>query len=375
MAVPPSGVPAQGAAPADAAVAALTADSITASTATIGTLTTTLGGELGGTPATATVDALHGGSTHAATQTAAEATASAALSSHAAGADPHSVYPLISEALQSTGGGKEVVKTVSASGAALQIALADGNVHDITLTANCTLTIVGATNGVACWLTVILRQDVTGSRTATWPVSLAWPGGSPPVLKTASGAFDIITMFTLDGGTVWHGAPVPLTAGDHASVNHAGLPGVGGATFVGCVAQRTTNQTGIVTVTPTAILMNGTDVVDTNGFHDPAVNSSRITVPSGLAGWYRPTAFVPWDTDATGYRQVFFRKNGAGYLDVLQFAALTGGINTHQTIVGRPVSLAVGDYIEVFVEHNSGANRTVVGGTLPAVLSVEYLGT
>jgi hypothetical protein len=55
---------------------------------------TTPGGELGGTWASPTVDASHGGGTHAATQAAAEATAAGALSTHAGAADPHTGYRL-----------------------------------------------------------------------------------------------------------------------------------------------------------------------------------------------------------------------------------------------------------------------------------------
>jgi hypothetical protein len=53
---------------------------------------TTPGGELGGTWASPTVDATHSGSTHAATQAAAEATAAAALTTHEGAADPHTGY-------------------------------------------------------------------------------------------------------------------------------------------------------------------------------------------------------------------------------------------------------------------------------------------
>jgi len=54
----------------------------------------TPGGELGGTWPSPTVDAVHSGSSHAATQTAAEATAATALSAHVAAADPHTQYAL-----------------------------------------------------------------------------------------------------------------------------------------------------------------------------------------------------------------------------------------------------------------------------------------
>lgn len=58
---------------------------------------TTPGGELGGTWASPTVDATHSGSTHAATQAAAESTAASALSTHAAASDPHPGYVTTAE--------------------------------------------------------------------------------------------------------------------------------------------------------------------------------------------------------------------------------------------------------------------------------------
>jgi hypothetical protein len=58
---------------------------------------TSPGGELGGTWASPTVDASHSGSTHAAVQAAAEATAAGALASHVAAADPHTGYQRESE--------------------------------------------------------------------------------------------------------------------------------------------------------------------------------------------------------------------------------------------------------------------------------------
>lgn len=102
-------------------------------------------------------------------------------------------------------GGKEELSTNATSGAAATADLADGNVHDITLTANCTLTFAGATSGVGCSFTLIARQDGTGSRTITWPASVDWSGGSAPTLSTAASAVDVFTFLTVDGGTTWLG--------------------------------------------------------------------------------------------------------------------------------------------------------------------------
>jgi len=43
-----------------------------------------------------------------------------------------------------------------------------------------------------------LVQDGVGSRTATWPATVKWPGGTAPTLSTAAGAIDLI-RFYFDG--------------------------------------------------------------------------------------------------------------------------------------------------------------------------------
>jgi hypothetical protein len=111
-------------------------------------------------------------------------------------------------------GGEEIVNTVAATGSTETLP-ATANVHDLTLDANCTITLPTLTSGKACSLTVILRQDGTGGRTVTWPGSVSWISGTAPTLKTAAAAVDVVTLFTLDGGTTWGGAAVggssPLT--------------------------------------------------------------------------------------------------------------------------------------------------------------------
>lgn len=45
-----------------------------------------------------------------------------------------------------------------------------------------------------CSLQLILVQDATGSRTATWPATVKWAGGTAPTLTTAASSVDIISM-------------------------------------------------------------------------------------------------------------------------------------------------------------------------------------
>ena len=80
--------------------------------------------------------------------------------------------------------------------------LASGLVTDV-VTASCTLTFPTAVAGQS--FTLILRQDGTGSRTITWPITIIkWASGTAPTLTTAINAVDILGFFCADG-TNWFG--------------------------------------------------------------------------------------------------------------------------------------------------------------------------
>jgi hypothetical protein len=104
-----------------------------------------------------------------------------------------------------TAGGGEVISTIAASGAAETIDLDDGNVHDITLDADCTFTFTAPAAGRARSFTLFLRQGTGAPHLATWPGSVEWVAGSAPTLSTAENDLDVLTFVTLDGGTVWYG--------------------------------------------------------------------------------------------------------------------------------------------------------------------------
>ena len=93
------------------------------------------------------------------------------------------------------------------SGATDTIDLTDGNVHNVTLTANCTFTFSNPpASGTSGTFTLFLNQDGTGSRTATWPGSVKWAGGTAPTLTTTASRTDILVFTTIDAGTIWYGA-------------------------------------------------------------------------------------------------------------------------------------------------------------------------
>lgn len=100
----------------------------------------------------------------------------------------------------------ETTTTNATSGATETLDLESGNVFDLTLTDDCTLTFSNPpASGTSGSFTLILRQDGTGSRLATWPGSVDWASATAPTLTTDAAAVDVLTFMTVDGGTIWLG--------------------------------------------------------------------------------------------------------------------------------------------------------------------------
>jgi hypothetical protein len=100
-----------------------------------------------------------------------------------------------------TNGYTEEVATANTS-TAYTIDLTGGSVQVLTLTASCTFTFPTATAGRGFIL--LLKQDATGSRTATWPAAVKWPSGTAPTITATALKLDKY-VFTADG-TNWYGS-------------------------------------------------------------------------------------------------------------------------------------------------------------------------
>jgi hypothetical protein len=86
------------------------------------------------------------------------------------------------------------------SSTSLTVNFNSGNFVQINLISNITsLTLSNAVAGIYIFK---LTQDSTGNRTVTWPTSIKWPGNVPPVLSTAAGKIDIITL-VFDGSNYY----------------------------------------------------------------------------------------------------------------------------------------------------------------------------
>lgn len=91
-------------------------------------------------------------------------------------------------------------------GATATVDLTNGNYITGTMTANCTFTFSNpSATGNGSGFILVLTQDATGARTATWPASVKWNQGAAPTLSTGSSEIDILTFITSDAGTTWYG--------------------------------------------------------------------------------------------------------------------------------------------------------------------------
>lgn len=99
----------------------------------------------------------------------------------------------------------EVVTTLASTTAAQDLNLNLSNIFDVTLTQNTTFTFRNtATTGFGMPVTVILRQGGSGSYTASF-TGARYSDGVTPVLSTTVGQIDVLSFFTVNGGSFWFG--------------------------------------------------------------------------------------------------------------------------------------------------------------------------
>jgi hypothetical protein len=111
-------------------------------------------------------------------------------------------------------------------------------------------------------------------------------------------------------------------------------------------------NSGTVLALPTA---GGTVLYDNDGMTTVA---DRMTI--NTAGWYTITARVPFASNASGYRAVLLRKNGATYINDDYRPPVSGQV-TITTLTTEPVQLAAADYLQLVVLQTSGAALTIGG--------------
>jgi len=101
----------------------------------------------------------------------------------------------------------ETSATPAVTGGSLTLDLETANVFEVVLTED--VATLGLANPPAASkagsVTLILKQDATGSRAVAWPAAVRWPGGTAPEISSPPNAVDILAFVTRDGGATWYG--------------------------------------------------------------------------------------------------------------------------------------------------------------------------
>ena len=147
-----------------------------------------------------------------------------------------------------------------------------------------------------------------------------------------------------------------------------------GASFAGVACTTNANQS--IGDSAYVVLNFNQEYLDVGGYHDTATNNSRLTVPSGKAGYYQAYFNINFAGNATNGaagRRAFIMLNGS-------VAALVNNQSDVSTTLikgltaSRTFNLAVGDYLEVAVYQTSGGALNVLGGDAYCTFGMFYLG-
>ena len=179
--------------------------------------------------------------------------------------------------------------------------------------------------------------------------------GIPASAFTAKGAILVGT------GTSTYTAQTVGTNGQVLTANSAQADGVEwttisvAPTFAGCMLFSSTTQ-NINNNTLTAVQFSATDYIDTDGYHDPSTNNTRITIPTGKGGKYLVITAAIYSVAPNGMRSTIY-LNGSAFSELRQDA--TGGRSG--PIDHLVMNLSAGDYIEFYAYQNSGGAAEIWG--------------
>jgi len=142
------------------------------------------------------------------------------------------------------------------------------------------------------------------------------------------------------------------------------------ASYSGCRLTKLSGNQSIPDSTYTAVTWP-TEVFDVGGYHDTSTNTSRITIPSGKGGYYR----FSWSEGITAAASTctIYTNGTAGTRNA--FINVPNAEANQATMI---LSLAVGDYVEVYLRQTSGTSKIAFDEANGAAgfvwFDCEYLG-
>jgi hypothetical protein len=214
---------------------------------------------------------------------------------------------------------------------------------DYTWITNDTGDITGVTAG-----TGISGGGTTGTVTITNDMATTITAAGDIVVGTGSGTYDNLPI-----GTTGQVLTADTTVSPY-KVKWASASST--PTFKGCRAVTTTNQT--ISNNTWTVLTYNSESYDTDGFHSTSTNTGRLTIPTGLTGYYLVITQAVFNTNATGARYSKIQKNGTDISVGRKMGAYSSTVES--VLTGSDILyLTAGDYIEHLVYQSSGGNLSM----------------
>jgi hypothetical protein len=211
--------------------------------------------------------------------------------------------------------------------------------------------ITGVTAG-----TGISGGGTSGTVTVTNSMATAITTAGDLIKGTGSGTFDRLGI----GST---GQVLTVAAGAPSWATPAG-----GSTFSGALVGNTGSTT--VANNTTVVVNWATETFDTDGYHSTSTNTSRITIPTGKAGYFQVGAVVQADDNTTGIRRMNITKNGTNFKSVY----FTPSASNPSLTIDVIISVAEADYLEVSYFQNSGSTQPLYQNNTDGYFYANYIG-
>jgi len=190
------------------------------------------------------------------------------------------------------------------------------------------------------------------------------PSGYPRTISSGGGS-----SFSGSAADVTFSPAGTISATDvQAAIQEAAAEYPTTSVFVGVRAVRSTAQS-ISASSFQSVQFNAADTYDTNSFHDTSTNNTRITIPSGKAGYYLIAAEASFDLNTNGTRGVQILLNNTTAIGTVLIPPGPGfGTTLHAHAV---YLLSVGDFIELQVFQSTSGSLNCAN----AWFSASLLGT
>lgn len=146
-------------------------------------------------------------------------------------------------------------------------------------------------------------------------------------------------------------------SGDATLVNASNWNADHTVTFVGVNVKRTADKS--ISHNSETVLDLDEERFDTHGFHDNSTNNSRLTIPSGMGGYYLITLSINWASSQTsGVREGRITLNSTPTYLVLATSDVDSA-HSHRNAMSCIRNLSVGDYVEARVFQTNDASAAI----------------